>query len=49
MDIMWCLCVKVNIQQKFVWFHVKASLRICCVILFDRKGPSMLKTDSLIF
>ena len=39
MDIMWCLCMEVNIQQRVEWFCEKASLRICCVILFDCKGP----------
>ena len=48
MDIMWCLCVKVKIQQRVIWF-CKASLRICYVSLFECKGPWMLKTDSLIF
>ena len=49
MDIMWCLCVEVNIQQKVGCFCERASLRICYIILFERKGPWMLKTDSLIF
>ena len=29
MDIMWCLCVQVKIQQRVEWFCEKASLRIC--------------------
>ena len=48
MDIMWCLCVEVKTQQKIGWFSERASLRICCIILFECKGPWMLKTDSLI-
>ena len=48
MDIGWCLCVEVKIQQRVIWF-CKASLRICYVILFECKGPWMLKTDSLIY
>ena len=49
MDIMLCLCMEVNIQQKVVWFYEKASLRICYVsFFFECKGPWMLKTDSLI-
>ena len=47
MDIVWCLCVGVKIQQRVIWF-CKASLRICYVSLFKCKGPWMLKTDSLI-
>ena len=46
MDIMWCLCVEVKVQQRVIWF-CKASLRICSVSLFECKGPWMLKTDSL--
>ena len=49
MDIMWRLCVDVNIQQGVAWFCEKASVRICDVILFEYKGHWMLKTDSLIF
>ena len=30
MNIMWCLCVDVKIQQRVIWF-CKASLRICYV------------------
>ena len=30
------------------WF-CKASLRICCVRLFEFKGSCMLKTHSLVF
>ena len=48
MDIMWCLCVEVEIQQRVIWF-CKAALRIYDVGLFECKGPWMLKTDSLIF
>ena len=48
MDIMWCLCVEVKIQQRVIWF-CKASLRICYGSLFECEGPLMLKTDSLIF
>ena len=48
-DIMWCLCMEVNIQHRVIWFREKASLRICYIILFECKGPWMLKTDSLIF
>ena len=47
-DIIWCLCVNVKIQQRVVWF-CKAYLGICYVGLFDWKGPLMLKTDSSIF
>ena len=47
-DIMWCLCVEVKIQQRAIWF-CKASLRICDINLFECKGPSMLKTNKLIF
>ena len=49
MDIMWCLCVEVNVQQRVIWCCEKASLRICYVILFECKGLAMLKTDSLTF
>ena len=49
MDTIWRLCVEVNIQQRVVWFCEKASLRICYIILFECKGPWMLKTDNLIF
>ena len=38
-DIMWCVCVEVNIQQRVDWFCEKSSLRICCVIMFECKGP----------
>ena len=38
-DIMRCLCVEVNIQQRVEWFCEKVSLRICCVILFECRGP----------
>ena len=48
MDIMWCLCVKVKIQQRVIWFCI-ASIIICYISLFECKGPWMLKTDSLIF
>ena len=48
MDAMWYLCVEIKIQYKVIWFY-KASLRICYAILFECKGPWMLKTDSLIF
>ena len=48
MDILWGLCVEVKIQQRVIWF-CKASLSICYVSLFERKGPWLLKTDSLIF
>ena len=48
MDIMWCLCVEVKIQQKVIWF-CKASLRICYESLFECKGPWLLKTDSSVF
>ena len=48
MDIMWCLCVKVKIQQRVIWFCI-ASIIICFISLFECKGPWMLKTDSLIF
>ena len=37
-DITWCSCVEVN-----------RALRICHIILFESKGPWMLKTDGLIF
>ena len=47
MDIMWCLCVVVNIQQSVVWFCEKTSLRIFYVILFECKGSLMLKADSV--
>ena len=47
MDVMWCLCVVVNIQQSVVWFCEKTSLRIFYVILFECKGPLMLKADSV--
>ena len=47
-DIMWCLCVEVKIQQRVIWF-CKASLRICYLSLFECKVPWMLKTDSLSF
>ena len=40
--------VEVNIQQRVLWFYEK-GLRIYYIILFECKGPSMLKTDSLIF
>ena len=49
MDIMWSLCMEVSIHQKVVWFYEEASLGICYVILFECKGPWMLKTDGLIF
>ena len=42
MDIMWCLCVEVNIQQRVEWCFEKASLRICCLILFKCEGPWMI-------
>ena len=48
MDTIWCLCLEANIQQRVVWFCQKA-LRIYYLILFECKGPWMLKTDSLIF
>ena len=48
MGIMWCLCVEFKIQQRVIWF-CKASLRISYVVLFECKGPWMLKTDWLIF
>ena len=48
MDIMWCLCVEVKIQQRVIWFY-KASLRNCCVSFLECKGLWMLKTDRLIF
>ena len=47
MDIMWCLCVVVNIQQSVVWFCEKTSIRIFYVILFECKGSLMLKADSV--
>ena len=34
---------------RMIWFCEKASLRICYVILFEYKGPWMLKSGSLIF
>ena len=49
MDSMWCVCVEINIQPRVVWFYAKASLGIWNVILFECKGPWILKTDSLIF
>ena len=39
MDIMRCLCEEVNILQKVGWFCERVSLRICCIILFEYKGP----------
>ena len=52
-QVMWILCdvwilclrVEVNIQQRVVCFREKASLRICCIILFECKAPCMLKTE----
>ena len=44
-----CLCVEVDIQQRAIWFSEKASLRNFKVILFECRGPWMLKTDGLIF
>ena len=38
LDIMWCLCMKVNIQHRVIWFHEEASLSICCIILFECEG-----------
>ena len=50
MDVVLILCdVEVIIQQRVVWFCEKASLRICCIILFECKGLGILKTNSLIF
>ena len=48
MDFMRYLCLEVNILKRVVWFCEKA-LRIYYLILFESKGPWMLKTDSLIF
>ena len=39
MDITWCLYLEVNIQQRVEWLCEKASLKICCVILFECRGP----------
>ena len=49
MDIVWCLCVEINIQQMVAWFCEKSFFKNCYIILSERKGPWMLKTDSLIF
>ena len=38
MDVMWCLCVEVEIQQRVIWF-CKTSLRIFYIILCECKGP----------
>ena len=35
MDIMWCLCVEVNIQQRVLWFCEKDCLRTGYLILFE--------------
>ena len=48
MDIMWSLFWGVKNQQRIIRF-CKTSLRICYLILFECKGPWMLKTDSLTF
>ena len=48
MNIIWCLCVEVKIEQRVIWL-CKASLRNCCISLFACKGPWVLKTDNLIF
>ena len=45
MDIIWSLCMKVNIQQRVEYFSEKASLKIYFIILFECKGPWMLRTD----
>ena len=37
MDIMWCSCVEVKIQKRFIWF-CKASLRMSLAIFFDCRG-----------
>ena len=47
MDIMWRLCVDVNIQQGVAWFCEKASVRICDVILFEYKGQLNAKNWQL--
>ena len=53
LDVVWILCDvyvwRVNIQKRFVCLCERISLRICCIILYECKGPWMLKTDSLIY